>query len=459
VLAQSQEFGASIVPLETARRLEPQDEASLLTLVDSYTWVALWRWISTTNEAVRRILHNELQGINPRQPDLIEATAKPDNDTPTIDFHYPFVSLAMHMQMAMRRAAYYLRKGLKEAAKEGITVPLQGPRAQRTARVQRIRVVYMSSKFRNHGLSHLVSSMFKAHDRSRFEIICVAIEPDDVGTPYRPRIKATVDQFLEMDHLSQPQMALALHRLQGHVLHDLDGLTRGHKPQALALQPVPVQVNTMEYPGTIGAPYIQYMTTDFLTAPPHIMREGYTEKASYMPWTYFVNSYQHHFGSIGQSTNQASAVRPVQGDSILVSSFNQFYKMDPSTYATWMNALRRTTGTYLWLIKYNEHGVAYLTRETAGHGLGHTRVIFSGTADKPVHLARIAAADLSVDTLRCNGITTTTDTLFFSVPGITMPIEKMSQRAAASIAASGGMAALQQHSLKGYEDSMMELIT
>ena len=40
-----------------------------------------------------------------------------------------------------------------------------------------------------------------------------------------------------------------------------------------------LQVNTMEYPGTIGAPYIQYMTTDFLTAPPHIMREGYTEKA------------------------------------------------------------------------------------------------------------------------------------------------------------------------------------
>ena len=35
-----------------------------------------------------------------------------------------------------------------------------------------------------------------------------------------------------------------------------------------------VQVNTQEYPGTLGAEYIQYMTTDRITAPPAIMLEG-----------------------------------------------------------------------------------------------------------------------------------------------------------------------------------------
>ena len=49
------------------------------------------------------------------------------------------------------------------------------------------------------------------------------------------------------------------------------------------------------------------------------------------------------------------------------------------------------------------------------------------------------------------------DTLFFSVPGITMPMEKMAQRAAASIATAGGMRVLQQTTLKEYEDVMVGL--
>lgn len=80
-------------------------------------------------------------------------------------------------------------------------------------------------------------------------------------------------------------------------------------------------MNTQEYPGTIGAPYIQYMTTDYLTATPPIMHEGYfiiyftlsdiwyticsySEKAIYMPFTYFANSYRKHFKDIKPVTEQ-----------------------------------------------------------------------------------------------------------------------------------------------------------
>jgi len=91
VLAQSQEFGLSIPPLEAAMRLEPMDEASLLMLVDSYTWTAYWKNIRKNNPRVRQIFVNESLGINPAQPSM--ELVNPDNDTPTIDFHYPFVDL------------------------------------------------------------------------------------------------------------------------------------------------------------------------------------------------------------------------------------------------------------------------------------------------------------------------------------------------------------------------------
>jgi len=453
VLVQLQEFGPSIPPLEEALKLHPDDEASFMLMADSRTWVACWSHIRQDNARLLGIFENEQRGIPPKTPE--QELQKPDSDNPTIDFHYPMVPLAMHLRMASLRSAFYSRRAQRKFEKEGVMIP---PPTNWKFPVSKLKVVYMSSKFRNHGLSHLVSSMFKVHDRSRFDITVVAISPDDPGTPWRPRIKASVDRFIEADELSEPQLALQLRELDGHVLHDLDGLTRGHKPEALAAQAVPVQANTMEYPGTIGAAYIQYMTTDRVTAPPPIMLEGYSEKASYMPWTYFANSYHHHFAGIEAAAKTSATVRPVVGPSVLVSSFNQFYKMDPTTFAVWMNSLRRSKDAYLWLLAYSVEGVGHLSSEAKSRGMAQARVAFSETADKAVHLARITAADLSVDTLKCNGLTTTTDTMFFSVPGITMPIEKMAARAAASIAWAGGMGALQQDTLKAYEDTFTSLV-
>jgi len=56
---------------------------------------------------------------------------------------------------------------MKEAKKKGISLDPKGvlPKVGPFPHVPtggRLKVIYMSSKFRNHGLSHLVSSMFKA---------------------------------------------------------------------------------------------------------------------------------------------------------------------------------------------------------------------------------------------------------------------------------------------------------
>ena len=72
---------------------------------------------------------------------------------------------------------------------------------------------------------------------------------------------------------------------------------------------------------------------------------------------------------------------------------------------------------------------------------------------------RCAAADFFVDTIKCNGLTTTTDTLWNGVPGITMPTLKMAARGGASIASAGGVASLSVLTHKGYEDQIIELIS
>lgn len=41
----------------------------------------------------------------------------------------------------------------------------------------------------------------------------------------------------------------------------------------------------------MGADYIDFMVTDTIASPPNAMEEGYTEKAIYMPHSYFLNDY------------------------------------------------------------------------------------------------------------------------------------------------------------------------
>lgn len=47
----------------------------------------------------------------------------------------------------------------------------------------------------------------------------------------------------------------------------------------------------MGFCGTTGADYIDYLITDEIASPPAIMSEFYTEKAIYMPDTYYLNDY------------------------------------------------------------------------------------------------------------------------------------------------------------------------
>lgn len=47
----------------------------------------------------------------------------------------------------------------------------------------------------------------------------------------------------------------------------------------------------MGFCGTTGADYIDYIVTDEFSSPPEIVQKYYSEKAIYMPNSYFLNDY------------------------------------------------------------------------------------------------------------------------------------------------------------------------
>lgn len=76
-----------------------------------------------------------------------------------------------------------------------------------------------------------------------------------------------------------------------HILFNLNGWTTGERNDVFVLRPSPIHISYMGFCGSIGADYIDYIVTDEICSPPEIIDKIYSEKAIYMPNSYFASDY------------------------------------------------------------------------------------------------------------------------------------------------------------------------
>jgi len=97
--------------------------------------------------------------------------------------------------------------------------------------------------------------------------------------------------------------------------------------------------------------------------------------------------------------------------------------------------------------------------EAQARGLSGDRVIFAPRLAPAQHLARLAVADLFLDTLPFNGHTTASDALWAGVPLITCPGETFAGRVAASLLHAIRLTELVAPTPADYEALAVELAT
>jgi protein O-GlcNAc transferase len=79
-----------------------------------------------------------------------------------------------------------------------------------------------------------------------------------------------------------------------HVLINMNGYTKGARNEIFALRPAPIQAMWLGYPGTSGAPFMDYLITDAVTSPLELA-DQYSEKLAYMPHTFFIGDHARMF--------------------------------------------------------------------------------------------------------------------------------------------------------------------
>jgi len=319
------------------------------------------------------------------------------------------------------------------------------------ARSPKIRIGYYSADFHNHATTWLMAELFERHDRSRFELIGFSFGPDRQDE-MRQRVSAAFDQFIDVRMKSDQEVA-QLSRLLGiDIAVDLKGYTQDNRMGIFSYRAAPVQVSYLGYPGTVGAPYMDYLIADRTLVPEH-SRQHYSEKIVYLPGSYQVNDRQRRISQ--RSFTKVEVGLPEQG--FVFCCFNNNYKITPVMFDSWVRILNAVPGSVLWLFEDNVTAATNLRKEAERRGLDTTRLVFAKRMELSEHLARHRLADLFLDTLPCNAHTTASDALWAGLPVLTQIGESLAARVAASLLNAVGLPELIAETQAQYELLAIEL--
>jgi protein O-GlcNAc transferase len=324
--------------------------------------------------------------------------------------------------------------------------PVRAPLPARPTREpNKLRIAYLSSDFRFHPVSTAIVELLERHDRSRFEIIGVSFGRDD-DSEIRSRIVRAFDGFHEVADKSAGEIAEMLRGLDVHIAVDLNGITRGWRPDVLAHRPAPIQVVYLGYPGTTGADFIDYILAD-ATVLPLDQQPFFAETIVHLPDCYHPNDTTR---SLSAAPERSELGLPP--DAFVFCCFNQSHKISAASFDVWMRLLARIENSVLWLSHMNEGAMDNLRRAASARGVDPARVIFAPRLDRiEDHLARHGQADLFLDTLPYNAHSTAIDALWAGLPIVTCVGSAFPGRVGASLLKAVRLPELVTDNLQDYE--------
>jgi len=294
----------------------------------------------------------------------------------------------------------------------------------------KIRVGYFSSDFYEHATSYLMIEEFESTDKSVFEIFAFSFGPQKQDA-MRDRLIKAFDHFLDVSELTDLEIAQLARSHEIDMAIDLKGYTQGCRPGIFALRAAPIQINYLGYPGTMACDYMDYLIADEVVIPKE-SRHHYSEEILYMPGSYQLSPKNRKVAEHLPTRSEVGL--PETG--FVFCCFNNNYKITPSMFDCWMQILKTTPGSVLWLLEDNAVASSNLCLEAQARGVEPERLVFAQRVSNEDHLARHALADLFLDTFPYSAHTTASDALYMGLPVVLLMGDSFSSRVSRSLASS-----------------------
>jgi len=314
----------------------------------------------------------------------------------------------------------------------------------------RIRLGYLSSDYCMHPISFLVAELFERHDRSAFDLFGYCSTKDD-GSDTRKRIITAFDKYTSIREMSDEQAARVIRADEIDILIDLNGLTAGTRLFILRSRPAPVQISWLGYIGSLPLPELDYILCDDFVIP-RDRAALYQPTPLYLPGHFQVNDSRL---PVGPTPSRAEVGLPE--DRFVFCCFSNNYKITDDVFKAWMEILRQTEHSVLWLLADNQWAGSNMRESAVRHGIDPARLIFAERVGSRDYLGRLPLADMFLDTWPYNAGTTASDALRMGLPLITLVGQSYVSRMAGSLLRTVGFKAGIACSLEEYIERAIEL--
>jgi protein O-GlcNAc transferase len=306
---------------------------------------------------------------------------------------------------------------------------------------RRLRIGYVSPDFRNHPVGRNLLPWFHLHDREQFEIFCYAqvFRPDALTA----RFKENVDAWRSTAYVPDEKVARQIREDRIDILVDLALHTGDHRLLVFAQKPAPVQVSYLGYPGSTGLKTVDWRISDPYIDPPGADESCYTEKTVRLAKSYWC----YHPGVDPRISPTFPPV--VKNGFVTFGCQNNYCKISPATWETWMAILRASPNSKLLVYSApGSHREKAKKRFEAG-GIDPSRLVFS-EARKTEYFLRYNEMDVALDPFPFGGGTTTCDALWMGVPVVSLSGQTAVGRGGKSILGNLGLGELVANSIQDY---------
>ena len=291
---------------------------------------------------------------------------------------------------------------------------------------ERVRIGYFSADLYYHPVSIWLAEQLENHDKSKVELYAFCLK--SVQDPMRDRLEAAFDHWIDVQSMSDLEVAKLSRELEIDIAIDLNGHTADGRTGIFAARAAPIQVSHLGFPGSMGAEYIDYMFwqdpgSDEDLEELERNRQFVTEKIAYVPSSF---TYDRQRQLSNEPLSRAQFGLPETG--FVFTCQNGLKKLVPEVFDIWMEILKAVPGSVLWLQQPSDTAVKNLIREANARGVEGERLIFTAREVVPIdqerariqrYLASYKLADLFLDTWPYNAGTTAVDALWAGLPVLT----------------------------------------
>lgn len=311
----------------------------------------------------------------------------------------------------------------------------------------KIRIGYVSGDYKYHPVANFIVPILENHDKTKFEIYVYANQPKHEVVNLFTNLKLNIYYIHDQtDH----QVSELVHTHKIDILFDLSGHSILNRLGVFALSPSPIQITYLGYPNTSGLNTMHYRITDYV-ADNTLTNQSYSETLIRVPKCFLLY----------KNVLLSSPIVPKKTETtIILAAINKENKNSSYAMNAWKEILRQCSNTKLMIkietFDNNEERIEYYTKhlETTPD-----RIIIINKLQNKEYNELFTKFDILLDTFPYSGTTTTCNTLYNSVPMVTLYHKDYhSHNVSASILSNASLSELIAYSGDEYIDIVKQLV-